>query len=150
MLPCCECGRLVAVRSKGLCPACRKKDLPKKTYRKKKVEGLSDFYAGHIEKIKEVGMSYTGSPIHFASSCNVCHVFPKRIYKSVAMDDDNIVYLTDGEHGVFDRYLDSMDICGLKRDHPVLYGIAMASYRKTKDRIKERGRLIEVFEKQEL
>lgn len=66
------------------------------------------------------------------------------------MDDDNIVYLTDGEHGVLDRYLDSMDICGLKKDNPVLYNIAMASYRKTKDRIKERGRLIEVFEKQEL
>lgn len=149
MLPCERCGREVAVRSKGLCPACRKKELPAKTYRKKKVEGLSDFYKRHIERIERVGLSYTGRSIHFASSCNVCHVFPKRIYESVSMDDDNIVYLTNKEHDIFDRYLDSMDLSGLKERYPILYTLAMSSYRKIKGRIKERGRLITAFETEE-
>ena len=108
------------IRSHGLCQACRSKELtPKKKNRitsiknsskKKKLENpdLSGFFRLMLEELNNSRMSMTGKAIHFPTVCNVCHILPKRIYKSVATCRDNIVFLHESEHTVFDMYLDRM------------------------------------------
>ena len=63
-------------------------------------------------------MSMTGKAIHFPTVCNVCHILPKRLYKSVATCRDNIVFLHESEHTVFDMYLDRMEFDKLETEFP--------------------------------
>lgn len=145
---CKGCGRLVPVRSKGLCPSCRAKGKPKKRSAKKSRPGLSDFFRDRIEYLETFRMSYTGRPIHSPSACNVCHILPKRYYKSVAMDADNIVYLTEEEHTAFDGMLDRMDFDALEKVFPVVWRRAVSQVRCMVEsgRIAERGRLLDGIE----
>ena len=154
MLYSCEkCGRLVKVRSKGLCPSCRSKELreskkenkekvlhKKKVYRKNTNPELSGFFRIMLDELSEVRMSMTGKPIHFPTVCNVCHILPKRIYKSVATERDNVIFLTDEEHNRFDRLLDEMDFDSLEKEFGAIW---MYAVRKILNmNVKEKGRLI--------
>lgn len=58
----------------------------------------------------------TGKPIYYPSAANICHLYPKRRYKSVATDDRNVVYLTLEEHNMFDRLLDCMEFDRLLKE----------------------------------
>lgn len=117
LLPCERCGRLVAIRSHGLCPACRAKDNggglarkgPRRTY-PPKMSPLEMFFERHVAILEGTRRSMTGSPIPSPSRANVCHLFPKRIYKSVATDDRNVAYLTLEEHTRLDYLLDTYDL----------------------------------------
>lgn len=148
LYPCKKCGRLVLIRSKGLCPACRAKEMPNKTVQRKKREGLSDFYKEMLEVLESSRMSYTGKPIHSPTVCNVCHILPKRIYKSVAQDRDNIIFLTDEEHTKFDRCLDCLEFKKLESDTPIVWRRVLQQIKKMLDdgKIQERGRLINAIE----
>lgn len=123
MLPCERCGRMVAIRSKGLCPACRSKELsprergPIAARRPaRKDTGLPAFFGRHIEILRSRRVSATGKPIYYPSAANICHLYPKRRYKSVATDDRNVVYLTLEEHNMFDRLLDCMEFDKLLKE----------------------------------
>ena len=76
--------------------------------------------------------------------CNVCHILPKRIYKSVATCRDNIVFLHESEHTVFDMYLDRMEFDKLETEFPFVWKYAVKKVLDMESRgmIKERGRLI--------
>lgn len=152
---CKKCGRVVAIRSKGLCPSCRskelqketgvkKKELHKKVYRKKTNPELSGFFRLMVEKLQEIGVSMTGLPIHSPTVCNVCHILPKRWYKSVATEEDNILFLTESEHTRFDSLLDRMDFGGLEKEFNSIWRFAVRMVLKMENKglIKERGRLI--------
>lgn len=155
---CERCGREVAIRSKGLCPACRVKErstgerkpfLHKTISSKKKTKDpeLSGFFRLMLEELNEKRMSETGRSIPMPTVCNVCHILPKRIYKSVAKERRNIIFLTDTEHTRFDYLLDTMDFDGLERE----FGHVWAKTCRTildmerQGMINERGRLIIEF-----
>lgn len=154
---CSECGREVVILSKGMCPLCRSKSVPKKpraaikSKPKKKATNYSNFYRMCIEELFTLKMSeYSGKAIICPTTCNICHILPKRIYKSVAEDRGNIIFLTDEEHNKFDKFLDSMDLDGLKSEMPGLYSMMMTKVRAllADEKIKERGRLIYAIEKE--
>lgn len=147
MLPCDRCGRLVAIRSKGLCPACRSMDMPRKERkpmrggRRPKGVGLAPFFNTHLSFLEGVRKSITGSPIPYPTVSNVCHLYPKRRYRSVAENDKNIVYLTIDEHTRFDYLLDTMDFDRLLDEFG---GIWLAIARRMMDlapEVKEQGKL---------
>lgn len=155
---CRECGREVVILSKGLCPYCRSKELPKKERKpiktkvkvKKEEENYSSFFAKHIEKLEEIKMSMlSGKSIYYPSTCNICHILPKRRYKSVAKEDLNILYLTQEEHTRFDYLLDTLDFDNLKKEFEHIYDLAIirVEMMSIQGMIKERGKLIEEFEK---
>lgn len=139
---------MVRVRSKGLCPSCRSKEMPKKVYRKKKKEGLSDFFGEMIEFLRLSGISYTGRSIYEPSVCNICHILPKRIYKSVAKERMNIIFLTEDEHTLFDRYLDCLEFDELERVFGAVWELALRQVKNMYDEglIKENGRLLSAIE----
>lgn len=153
---CEKCGRLVPIRSKGLCPSCRSKELPPKekkniTVKKKANRGkknvnpeLSGFFCSMLEVLSESRMSYTGRPIYYPSVCNVCHILPKRWYKSIATDKDNIVFLTEDEHTRFDRFLDCLEFDKLENTFPIVWNRALSQIKLMLDegRIQEKGRLL--------
>lgn len=153
---CNSCGREVAIRSKGLCPVCRSKELPpkpikritSKTNKKNVNPDLSGFFCAMLEKLGESRMSYTGAPIHFPTVCNVCHILPKRYYKSVATDEENILFLSDSEHERFDRLLDCLEFDKLEQEFPIVWKRALDQIRsmQKQNKIKEVGKLIIAIE----
>lgn len=154
---CSNCDREVPILSKGMCPLCRSKSLPPKERKplkckpKKKSTNYSDFYSQCLTELYTIKMSeYSGRSILYPTVCNVCHILPKRIYKSVAEDRENIIFLTNEEHDKLDRYLDSMDMEGLKKDMNKLYLIVLSRVcgMLLEDKVKERGRLIYAIEKE--
>ena len=142
------------IRSHGLCQACRSKELsPKKNNRltsvkvnRKKVRDpeLSGFFRLMLEELDQTRMSMTGTPIHSPSVCNVCHILPKRIYKSISKCRDNILFLQDSEHDTFDMYLDRFDFDKLEQHFPFVWKYAVNKVLDMEKAgiIKERGRLI--------
>ena len=115
---CENCGRKVRIRSKGLCPACRAKELNKKPkVRSEKAktqrEGYVDFFAKHIANIKvhslcceECGEKLKGN------ASEVAHILSKRNHNEVATKDWNVLYLCgmfseNRCHEKFDRTLKS-------------------------------------------
>lgn len=154
----CSCGRKVPILSKGLCPLCRSKQLPKKERkpisskaRVKKSTNYSGFFASCLEELSTIKISeYSGRPIPYPTTCNVCHILPKRIYKSVAEDRGNIIFLTESEHHELDKYLDTMDLDSLENKMPGLYNMVLnrVFLLIQEEKIEERGRLIyEIEEK---
>lgn len=117
---CDECGKLVKIRSKGKCTYCRSKELPKKSPNKKVTQRLnkfSSFFDEIITLLTPVSQE-SGRVISNFSKCNLCHVFPKRAYDSVATDINNIVVLTLDEHTIFDQYLDTRNEEKLREEFP--------------------------------
>lgn len=154
---CRNCGKEVVILSKGLCPYCRSKELPKKERKpiklkvkvKSKEENYSSFFAKHIEILSGSRMSLSGRSIYEPSTCNICHILPKRKYKSVAKEDLNIIYLTHDEHTRFDYLLDTLDFDNLKKEFWYIYKLTVSRVERMSSQgmIVERGRLIEEFEK---
>lgn len=144
---------MTTIRSHGLCQGCRAKELGRSsTFKrtKKKKTGLPDFYKEMLDVLRESGMSWTGRPISIPTVCNVCHILPKRWYKSVAEDKDNIVFLTDGEHDDFDRYLDTLDFENLEKQFGKVWerAVRMVLQMEKEGKIKEKGRLLnEILER---
>lgn len=151
MIPCERCGKPVAVRSKGLCPACRRMELreagsqrerkPIKATRKAKDTDLSWFYGRHIQRLREIGMSLTGRRIINPTVSNICHLYPKRRYVSVAMDDRNVVYLTAGEHTRLDYLLDTMDFDRLSAEFGKAWDIMSGMMVSLAPEVIENGKL---------
>ena len=128
LYPCKECGKLVPIRSKGLCPACRQKQRLKngeiKTVyynikpisekrKKQKVEErgcLKPFFEMHISLLqKNPYSSFSGKRINEPNVSNIAHILPKRKnggFHSIQCHFDNALYLTLQEHTTFDKLLD--------------------------------------------
>ena len=153
LYPCEKCGRMVPIRSKGLCPSCRSKEKPiKKSYiknrpvggKKESNPGLSGFFSYMLGKLELMKTSLTGKPIHCPTVCNVCHILPKRYYKSVAMNEDNILFLTDEEHTRFDYLLDCMEFEKLETEFRFVWKVALKRIYKmlSEGAVEENGRLL--------
>ena len=66
-------------------------------------------------------------------------MFPKRRYKSVATNDNNVVYLTWQEHTDFDRYVDTRDLEKLETFFPKTWN----RMKKVLPLVEENGKLKE-------
>lgn len=135
---------MIQIRSKGLCPACRNKELEKVPKRKTnlpKESGLTMFFNRHLEVLRKYGRSLTGKTITEPTRTNVCHLFPKRKYLSVATDDRNVVYLTWPEHTRLDYLLDTMDIAGVEREFGAAGVIILGRMAALLPEVKEDGKL---------
>lgn len=109
---CNNCGKKVRIRSKGLCPACRAKQLNKKPkLRSKKTirqrEGYSDFFKRHVFYIKShnICCQNCGDKLRGEVS-EVAHILSKRNFGEVATKDWNVLYLCGmfSENRCHDRF----------------------------------------------
>lgn len=144
LLPCIKCGRLVPIRSKGMCPACRYDAMVKSKMNEggRDASGLAAFFDRHISILSNNPVSITGERIYGKPSrANVCHLYPKRKYKSVAMDDTNVVYMTVEEHQELDNMLDCMDIEKVERRFGAAGAIILGRMASLLPYVKENGKL---------
>lgn len=111
---------------------------------KNKDPELSGFFRLMLEELNETRTSMTGRSIHYPTVCNICHILPKRTYKSVAKCRDNIIFLHETEHTLFDMYLDRMEFDMLEEKFPFVWKYAVKKVLEMEERgmIKERGKLI--------
>lgn len=138
---------MVAIRSKGLCPACRAKELPPKeraairVKTKPKGKSLAVFFGAHVARLSVMRRSITGMYIPCPGVSNICHLYPKRRYKSVAENNDNIVYLTTDEHTRFDYLLDTMDFDQLLKEFGNTWLFIAKKMRDLAPEVEEDGKL---------
>jgi hypothetical protein len=120
------------------------KKLTQKTKERYKEESdiRSKYFKYHIERCQRSEES--GLPIIEPTRANICHIFPKRRYKSVQAEFDNCVYLTFTEHQRFDQLLDKVDFATLE-DEFECWDLVVARVEKIMHKVKEDGKLILAF-----
>lgn len=115
--------------------------------KKKKSEAdieLSLFFKEMEEKLANHPYSQeSNNQIAFNYRFSVCHIFPKRIYKSVQSDEQNIVFLTVDEHTRFDHLFDCMEFDKMKEEFPRVWDIMMERLDYLDGKITERKNHIE-------
>ena len=70
---------------------------------------------------------------------NIAHIIPKAIFKSVATNPNNFMYLCHGCHDLYDSSFD-------KASRMVVFPLAKKRYLKFKKEIQESNDIIEYFE----
>src|SRR5690606_5836386 len=88
----------------------------------------------------------SGSPIYNPTKVNVCHLLPKRKYKSVAADLENCVYLTIDEHTRMDKLIDCNDFTALEREFPNSWYEICGRVASVLNRTEEKGKLRTLWE----
>lgn len=83
--------------------------------RKGRSSALEAFYQYHIDRAKKSEESQLALS---SGTANICHLLPKRTYKSVESYLENVVYLTVDEHTLFDHLLDCNDFEELEKRFP--------------------------------
>lgn len=133
MRECKKCGKLSKIFSQGECLNCSKL-----RYIKNRKEKRKERHTFFNSRIGNSGVCVeSGTVIKELKSSNVCHIFPKRIYKSIETNEDNIIILTAEMHSKLDMYLDNMDLGGLKENMPKSYQYILDKFAVLKDSIKE-------------
>lgn len=129
------CG-LCKARSQGFKPTPRSSDSPRRKPRE--IEGLKEYFEYHSKRAKRSEQS--GAPLQ-PNRSNLCHLLPKRKYRSVGGDIENIVYLTIDEHTRFDHLIDCNDFETLEREFSnCWYDVCLRASNVIK-RTKENGKL---------
>ena len=132
-LPCQnpDCSAEVYIRSKGLCPPCRQKQLNKekvnksetpsnnknsgvsykkpKTWKKKSNKALDKFFDEQLILCSENPYSIESGTRLPIAKFNLAHILPKRPgggFPSIATNPKNIMFLTLDEHNKYDKLLD--------------------------------------------
>ena len=114
---CKACGKETFIFSKGECVYCAKKRyVKKKTVKRVDRRKFFKVMTGKSGLCVE-----SGAYIKELKSVNICHIFPKRTYKSIETDENNIIILNHDNHPKLDSYLDRNDIAGLKENMPNSY-----------------------------
>lgn len=139
---CVSCGTETYIFSKGRCKFCAQKEYNKP--KKEKVDN-SDFFA-EFQKTATPICRENNKPIYNLSKLNFCHIFPKRKYKSVAHNSDNIIIYSWAKHTLFDDYLDKMDIEGFIQAFPNSKDEVISKVKKLLPILKEHGNLRNKFE----
>lgn len=149
---CKECGKEMYLFSRGRCKFCatktytKPKQISDKQKKVKKVQ--SDIRSIYFETLISLckKSEQSGKTITEPSRINVCHIFPKRRYKSVQANLDNYVYLTADEHTRFDYLLDTLDFETLEKEFENCWQIILKRVKKLLPLIKETGKLKLKFE----
>lgn len=101
--------------------------------RKKDRSGYKEFFERHVfiiktnrESCRECGVRLKGNVRE------VCHILPKQYFKSIATDDDNIIYLCEEHHNEFDNSSNE-NVKKMK-----IYPLIQMSFKNLEGRIKEK------------
>lgn len=98
-------------------------------------------FGAHVARLSMVRRSLTGMYIPCPGVGNICHLYPKRRYKSVAEDNDNVIYLTIDEHTRFDYLLDTMDFDRLLEEFGDTWLLVAKKMRDLAPKVEEDGKL---------
>lgn len=133
---CIECGREDLPHfSKKRCIYCAKRSY--KRFKAPKINSKKEYdtyYSELIKVSKNAPYSYeSGVYIPNITKVNICHLFPKRSYKSVSNNTDNFVLLTFEEHTRFDHLLDLYRFDDLKKEFPKSFQKLVDFYKKYED-----------------
>lgn len=139
---CVSCGKDTYIFSKGRCKYCAQKSYRKQS---KEKQDNSDFFNTFIKTATPVCRE-SKKPIPNFSKANCCHIFPKRRYKSVAHNPDNIIIYSLQNHTRFDELLDNMDLDGFIKEFPNSCDIVIYKVKKILPLIEEHGNLKNKFE----
>ncbi len=124
------CNNKQPILSKGKCSFHAKKKLSKIPKKIEKDTELDDFFNHHIGILSRMPYSeHSGVRIKSVDRKNIAHILPKRYFKSVQCDHNNVLYLTWGEHSQFDNLLDKMDFLRLSREFEMGWEIAKSRLR---------------------
>lgn len=141
---CKNCGKETYIFSKGRCKNCALK-----TYnplssinRGTKKESYTDFFNQCLNTLPPIDEE-TKHPIYNFSKFNICHILPKRRYKSVAKNIDNIVVLSIDNHTRFDYLLDTMQFNRLEKEFPNIWNIIKERLIKVIPQVTESGKLLQ-------
>ena len=122
---CIKCGRSDLPHfSNKRCLYCAKKSYKKttKVFGIKKRTDVDTYYDENIERAKKNPFSFeTNRLIRKVDRRNICHLLPKRTYKSVESNQDNYVLLTFEEHTRFDHLLDLRRFEDIEKEFPKTY-----------------------------
>lgn len=136
---CIECGREDLPHfSKKRCIYCAKKSYTNKktSYIKEVNEELDSYFENKMLLANKNPYSFeSGKKIYNVSRKNICHLLPKRTYKSVSTHIDNFVLLTYEEHTRFDNLLDKFRFVELADEFP-------RTFNKLKIFVKENEKII--------
>lgn len=155
--PCKGCLKLSKIFSKGCCLACSKKTF--KAIKHTSVRGVakrqeerSEYPEFFIEAIRRFKLNpyctETGKRIWDISSVNCAHLYPKRKYKSVALNFDNLICLSWEMHTLLDRYLDTMQLNKIEEEMPNTWKVIKEKVGLLKDKVLEIGKLRTFLENQ--
>jgi hypothetical protein len=100
------------------------------------------YFDYHLERCSYSEES--GVAISSPTRANICHIFPKRTYKSVQANLTNCVYLTLDEHTFFDQNLDTLNFSRLEKMK--CWDVVCERARYLLLHVEEHGRLKEAFE----
>lgn len=119
---CIECGRSDLPHfSNKRCLYCARKSYkkPLSVFKKKEKSELDNYFDEQIITAKKNPFSFESNTwIREVSRKNICHLLPKRTYKSVESNRDNFVLLTFEEHTRFDHLLDLYRFDDLIKEFP--------------------------------
>jgi hypothetical protein len=150
---CIECGREDQPHfSKKRCKSCASKSYGKikpvtnksKAKRKEQSSIRDVYFEALIPLCKKSDES--GVPIYNATRANICHIFPKRTYKSVQANLDNHIFLTIDEHTRFDYLLDTLNFEQLEKEFKNSWQKVLFRVKKLLPLTHENGKLKIKFE----
>lgn len=122
-----------------------KRQTPKTAAKNKaRREKLSVYYDTLISRCSQSEES--GEYISNPSRMNVCHIFPKRRYKSVEDNLENYVFLTAEEHANLDRLLDLNDFETIEKEFKNSWSIICQRAKHLLTLLKESGNLRTKFQ----
>jgi hypothetical protein len=99
---------------------------------------LTKFFDDAIEKISNHPQSINSRlPLGKVSRANICHIFPKRKYKSIECHTENYIKLTIEEHTRFDRLLDNLDFDTLEKEYHMCWKTVLKKIKILLPRITE-------------
>lgn len=113
----------------------KKMNKPPKRGRNTALDAYYEYHIGLAKKSEESDVAIT------ATKANICHLLPKRKYKSVKTDLENVVYLTIDEHTLFDKLLDCNDFKSLEEQFPNCWYDVCDRASKVIKRCSENGKL---------
>lgn len=142
---CNKCGKEVRIRSNGLCTICAPRRTKRTSTRvRKEKESISSFFDEIKDKVVRISAE-SGTMIYDFSKRNMCHILPKRHYKSVAENLMNIIPLQWEEHAEFDRLLDRGDKEALMTTFPNVCNLIRCRQEYFKEHVKEEGRILSLI-----
>lgn len=143
---CIECGRDDLPHfSNKRCYYCARKSYfkPKQVVKTEDKSELDNYYTERIKQSEIEPFSFeSGKTIYNITRKNICHLLPKRTYKSVSAHPENFVLLTFEEHTRFDNLLDKFRFKELASEFPRSFE-KLLQFVKTYEKILENKKLKE-------
>lgn len=123
----------------------RIKPITEKTRQKKKEQSeiRNEYFEYHLLRCERSLES--GQPIPNPTRANICHIFPKRLYKSVQANVENCIYLTLSEHTRFDQLLDTNNFKQLEQEFKC-WDTVLKRIKFLLPQVKENGKLKTLLE----